>query len=242
MERTKQTKGSPSVDWKSVLCNPDQQAGARALLVELDRGTDVNARSANGKCALHYAAKFDNIPAAKLLLGRGADPDAQFGRITFGRLEKLKWGWMPLHYAVRSDSRAMVRLLLLNGADPKRFSFQNETPSEVAWIEHREEALLALVEFEAMCRGPRVDRLFGRRDIPENFDNLQLPPWVTRLSFPRKDHINPILHHLEQLLWGAVSLADLECKGRTNMLLNASKQEMLSIPSLIADFTGEILP
>jgi ankyrin repeat protein len=67
------------------------------------------------KTALHYAAKYDCIPAARLLLERGADPNR---KTKFLRPEKVKSAWTALHYAVRADSASMVRLLLSNGADP----------------------------------------------------------------------------------------------------------------------------
>ncbi len=73
----------------------------------LDRGADVNARSANAmkNTALHAAAAGGQIELMRLLLARGADANAsQHG------------GWTALHSAAQSGSREMVELLLAHGA------------------------------------------------------------------------------------------------------------------------------
>jgi ankyrin repeat protein len=81
------------------------QAQVAALL--LDRGAKVDARDAAGRTALMVAAGFLHPHIAKLLLAKGADPNAQDG----------VWGNMPAHYAACSGDIETMRLLLAAGVD-----------------------------------------------------------------------------------------------------------------------------
>ena len=63
----------------------------------VDRGADVNACDDAGWTALHWAAEFDNVPIANLLLAAGA------------RLEKNKKGYSPV-----DRSKRTVKLLLIH--------------------------------------------------------------------------------------------------------------------------------
>ena len=77
-------------------------------LIDQDPG-EAAATSADGFSALHFAAFFGKLDAARLLVERGADVDVG------GR------GWMtgtPLHSAASANHTDVVRILLDAGADP----------------------------------------------------------------------------------------------------------------------------
>ena len=89
-----------------------------AVLLEADPGL-TDRRSGDGFTALHLAAFFGQDDAVRLLLGRGADPDA------YGT------GWMtgtPLNSAASAGHAATVDLLLEAGADPDAVQRGGWTP------------------------------------------------------------------------------------------------------------------
>src|SRR5262245_40119186 len=53
-----------------------RNADANALRAQLKQGADVNAASADGTTALHWASYRDNVEIADLLLRAGAKVDA----------------------------------------------------------------------------------------------------------------------------------------------------------------------
>jgi ankyrin repeat protein len=73
----------------------------------LDRKSDVNAPQSDGATALHWAARWDDLDMAALLIRAGASP-------------KLanRDGATPLFLATENGSASMISLLLQAGADP----------------------------------------------------------------------------------------------------------------------------
>jgi ankyrin repeat protein len=93
------------------------------LALLLDHGAGVGEADPNGETALHRVADLRQAPtaaaaAAKLLLDRGADPDAR------------NWDDVtPLHQAVRARNLPVVEILLAGGADPNaRDKIRGSTP------------------------------------------------------------------------------------------------------------------
>jgi len=97
----------------------------------LDRGAHITTLLRNGT-ALHYTAKAGFLQATKVLLDRGADPNAP-----------TVDGQTPLSYAFkagkRSDVAAMSKLLVAGGADPSRVNRQGTTPLQMARRMKRED-------------------------------------------------------------------------------------------------------
>lgn len=119
-------------------------------------GWDIDDRTDDGFTPLHLAAYFGRLEVARLLLERGADPNAvatNGSRVTplhsavSARHRDLaglllahgasanavqKGGWTPLHAAAENGDEAIVDLLLLRGADPTRPADDGRTPPDIA--------------------------------------------------------------------------------------------------------------
>ena len=73
----------------------------------LDSGlVDLNAKGYNGWTPLHYAARWNHLEIAKLLISSGADLEA-----------KDNGGITPLHLAAWEKSLEVAKLLISSGAD-----------------------------------------------------------------------------------------------------------------------------
>jgi ankyrin repeat protein len=145
----------------------------RALLSS-DRAS-VDDRGPDGYTALHLAAYFGQLEVARLLLGRGADPNAVAlnesrvtplhsavaaqHRDTASLLMALgaspnavqHGGWTPLHSAARNGDEAIADMLLLRGADPTRMSDDGKTPIDLA-VENGYAALAGILRSQAAKR------------------------------------------------------------------------------------------
>jgi len=106
-----------SIDNEYLPCTPLQQAsGLGALRVIeglIDRGADLKYSKTYGT-PLYCAVSFDRCEAAKLLLSRGADPNARGPSQVEGDGK-----WTPLICAAFRKHVPMVNLLLSHGADPR---------------------------------------------------------------------------------------------------------------------------
>ena len=110
--------------WRSCTGNNSQRDNAEYIEALLDRGADVETRW-RGATALHYAAKAGFLDTARLLLDRGADPNA-----------RNDGDETPLFYAFkagkRSDIAAMVGVLVAGGADSSHANPKGATPAKMA--------------------------------------------------------------------------------------------------------------
>jgi ankyrin repeat protein len=93
---------------------------ARELIA---RGADVNAAAENAQkvAPLHAAAAVCDRETMRLLLERGADPNA-----------KQQADFTPLHGAASRGDEEAVRLLLAHGAHARARSADGKTPADVA--------------------------------------------------------------------------------------------------------------
>ena len=85
----------------------------RALLT---RRADANSPEVDGTTALHYAAHYDNLAAADLLIKAGANVRAA-----------NRYGATPLWLACVNGSASMVERLLKAGADPNTKMAEGDT-------------------------------------------------------------------------------------------------------------------
>ena len=88
-----------------------------AVRALLDDGADVNTRQGDGATALHWAAYWDDLTTARLLIAAGA---------TVAATNAL--GVSPLWLACNNGSAAMVEALLDAGADANAALPSGETP------------------------------------------------------------------------------------------------------------------
>ncbi|KPJ16139.1 Tankyrase-1 [Papilio machaon] len=126
---------------------------ARALLDSRPRL--VNCRDVDGRHStpLHFAAGYNRLPLAQLLLQRGADVHAKdkgglvplHNACSYGHYEVTEllvsagagvnaadlWRFTPLHEAAAKGKADIVRLLLKHGADPTRRNRDGLTPLQL---------------------------------------------------------------------------------------------------------------
>ena len=92
-------------------------------LIRCLKTRDANARSANGRTPLHYAAQGEKAALVTALAGAGADVNARDER----------GGWTPLHLAAWfSKTPSVVEALLAVGADPTAKDKVGKTPWDYA--------------------------------------------------------------------------------------------------------------
>ncbi|KAH0612675.1 uncharacterized protein H6S33_009055 [Morchella sextelata] len=98
---------------------------AKALMIMLEYGVDIDERDENGMTALHMAVRCEgsgSLEALKTLLEWGADT---------GVHEPIS-GYTPLHTAVHMESPIAVEMLLRKGAPVDARTLKGETPLHVA--------------------------------------------------------------------------------------------------------------
>ena len=114
----------------------------QAMAYLLKQGLNPNKQNDFGKTPLMYAAQYNQLQAAKLLLDKGADPNLVTRRPMdncFYTLRTLNTS--ALHYAARYASPELIKLLIDNGAVTyieATYSYRNSIdggkPKD--WLEH----------------------------------------------------------------------------------------------------------
>jgi len=122
----------------SRLIDAARQQDQTAVRALLGQKVDVNARSSDGSTALLWAAHWNDVETADLLLGKGADANiANDFRMT------------PLSESCINASPALVHSLLKAGANPNTPIGTGETPLMTCAKTGAAEAVRLLVEYGA---------------------------------------------------------------------------------------------
>ena len=98
------------------------QGNIEAVKQHIAAGTDVDAKTDDGRTPLHFAAFPGQKEIAELLLANGADVNA-----------KANNGGTPLHLAAFKSHKEIVELLITKGADVNAMDDGGHTP--VDWAE-----------------------------------------------------------------------------------------------------------
>jgi ankyrin repeat protein len=128
------------------LIDAARNADTSALRSLLKQRMEVNATTADGTTALHWASYRDNLESADLLIRAGAKVNAA-----------NDLGATPLWTASMNGSAAMVRALLQAGADPNLALLLGETPLMAASRSGNPDVIAQLIDKGAHvnARGPR---------------------------------------------------------------------------------------
>jgi uncharacterized protein len=128
------------------LIDAARNADVAALRQLLKQRPDVNAATADGTTALHWASYRDDVESADLLIRAGAKVNAA-----------NDLGATPLWTASMTGSAAMVRRLLQAGADPNLALLLGETPLMAASRAGNPDVVAQLLDKGANmnARGPR---------------------------------------------------------------------------------------
>ena len=153
------------------------EAGNRAAVEKLiQQGTDVNTLQVDGMTALHWAARHDDLPLAKILIAAGANVKAENrygvtplslvcvnGDFPFAELlldsgadvnASLHGGETALHTAARTGRVAIVKSLLARGADINAKEQKGQTAIMWAAAEGHADVVEALLAKGADFRTP----------------------------------------------------------------------------------------
>jgi len=110
-------------------------AGNREMVESYLNGVhNVDEKDRDGLTMLHWAAKYDRMAIAKLLLARGAEVNA-----------KDKNRLTPLHNAVCIVSITMTGFLMSNGADVKAIGYKGRTLLHIASAESQLRVMKLLI-------------------------------------------------------------------------------------------------
>lgn len=116
------------------LADAEKKADKTAVHSLLQKHVDVNAPAVDGATALHWAAYWDDLETARMLVEAGADVNAA-----------NRYGVRPLSLACTNGNAAMIELLLKAKADANAALPEGETPLMTAARTGKVDALKALL-------------------------------------------------------------------------------------------------
>ena len=139
----------------------------KKLIIEFKEfNIDINSKRYKGRTLLHYAVKYKNIKAIKLLIKSGVNPeicDDEYNTplhlaVLRGNVEVIKellkynvninstaeFDQTPLHLAITINNYEIVKLLLDNGADQDLVDEKNLKPIDYA-IDEKYQKIIELL-------------------------------------------------------------------------------------------------
>jgi len=124
----------------------ERERHLRVLRLMIEAKADVNKPS-HGGTPLRIAVCGEDLEVVKLLLAKGANPNAETFSILSNLAHKTKPGYRNtvLHEAVEKGSLPIAETLLAAGADPNRTDHEGKTPLAIAQ-ENGFTELVALLE------------------------------------------------------------------------------------------------
>jgi 26S proteasome non-ATPase regulatory subunit 10 len=124
--------------WTPLMISASVPDGEAVVKLLLQKGADVNEKTANGQTALHFVASKKNLDVARLLI-ESTPPASTRGRDRRGQY--------PIHRAAAAGSAPMVQLLLKNRSPLNAADNDGYTPLHHAVAEgHGDVAVLLLKE------------------------------------------------------------------------------------------------
>jgi ankyrin repeat protein len=166
-----------------------------ALRVLLDHGADPNKTNSEGQTALMWAVAEKNAAAAKTLIERGANVNAQTHKLpppsmfqTIFSAPFPAGGMTALLYAARQNDLESARILIEAGADVKENAADGSSPLLVATINDHYALAKFLLEHGA---DPNAADDKGRGPLYAAIDMRNLE-WSTRPAPPEKDTLSDL--------------------------------------------------
>lgn len=112
-------------DGSSVLLAAESFRSAVSAIALVEGGAEVKVADKRGNTPLHIGALIGNAELVKLLLAKGADPNARNAKVFQGAAPPMgpfrapAGEISPLHVAARANQLEIMKLLVAAGADPK---------------------------------------------------------------------------------------------------------------------------
>ena len=120
------------------LADAVQNRNTQAIRSLLTQRLDVNAPQGDGATALHWAAHWDDVETAEMLIRAGANVNA-----------RNDYGVTPLSLAGANGSAAIIEKLLAAGADPNGAVREGETPLMMSARTGHVDAVRLLIDYGA---------------------------------------------------------------------------------------------
>jgi ankyrin repeat protein len=151
------------------------------VLALLKQGVDVNTPQPDGTTALAWAARWDDLEAADLLIQANANPNAA-----------NDYGVTPLSVACSNGSAAMAGKLLRAGANPNAALWSGETPLMVCARTGNSDAVRSLLE-----HGGDVNKATRRGQTALMWAAAQKRLEIARMLIGRGADVNAASHLIE---------------------------------------------
>ena len=189
--------GEKPLHWVLYREYNSQEEGVRVAQLLLERGADVNTRRKDHLTPLHLAAKFGNLEIVRLLLGHGADPEANaegngekpLHKVSYGKYgsrdQDNTWDNMMCHMSVAEP-------LLEHGADVNTRRNDHLTPLHLATKFGSQEDNRVSVAELLLKRGADVNTRRDDGRTPLHFASLFGNFEIVQLFIDHRAEVDPV--------------------------------------------------